>query len=411
MKLEILNHWWKERRVRKEFIPEIKRNLFYELIPYLNKKQIISLVGLRRVGKTTMLYQLIQYLIEKGVDPFHILYFSFDEEKEDLDEILGYYEKEILKKNLAKERVFLFLDEIQKLEKWQDKLKFLYDTHPKMKIIISGSASIDLIFHGKETLAGRIFYFYLDLLSFDEFLKFKNVSIEKIKKRPELWREEIETLVREYLEKPFPEIVNASGIFVKKYLKEGIVDRVIIKDIKELFEIRGFEVLEKLIKLIFLNPGLIMNLEQFSKELGISRQALSNYLYYLETTYLIRSAGNFRGSIRASSRKLRKYYPVHPCFSLAFNCEDKGKFIENLVLFLTKAKYYWREKEKEVDFVLENITPVEVKFKKEIKRQDFKYLEYFMKKFKCKKALMISKNTETKKGKIKIIPLWKFILK
>ena len=363
------------------------------------------------MGKTTLLYQLIQYLIEKSINPIHILYFSFDEEKEDLDEILEYYEKEVLKKDVAKERIFVFLDEIQKLEGWQNKLKALYDAYPKMKIVISGSASINLIFHGKETLAGRIFYFYLDLLSFDEFLKFKNISLEKFRKRPVLWKREIETLITEYLKKPFPEIVDASEIFVKKYLREGIVDRVIIKDVKELFEVREFEVLEKLVKLIFTNPGLMINLEEFSQELGISRQALSNYLYYLEATYLIKPLGNFRGSLRASSRKLKKYYPIHPCFSLAFDYEEKGKLIENLVLFLTKARYYWREKEKEVDFVLEDTTPVEVKFKKEIKKQNFKCLHYFIKKFKSKKALLISKDTEEKKEKIKIIPLWKFIIK
>ena len=411
MKLEILNHWWKEKKVRKEFAPKTKRDLFNEIIPYLNKRQIICLIGLRRVGKTTLLYQLIQYLIEKGTDPLNILYFSFDEEKADLDDILDYYKREILKKDIAKEKIFVFFDEIQKLEGWQNKLKILYDTFPKMKIIISGSASINLIFHGKETLAGRIFHFYLDLLSFKEFLKFRNFSLEEIKKRPTLWREEIEMLIKEYLKKPFPEIVNASEVFVRKYLREGIVDRVVIRDVKELFEIREFEVLEKLIKLIFINPGMIINLEELSQELGVSRQVLSNYLYYLETTFLIKSLSNFRGSIRAGSRKLKKYYPIHPCFSLAYDFDEKGKIIENLVLFLTKAKYYWREKDKEVDFILKNNIPLEVKFKKGIKKQDLKHIEYLMRKFKCKKAFVISEATEVTKGKIKIIPLWKFIVK
>ena len=161
MKLEIFNHWWKSGRVKKEFSPKYKRKLFYEIIKYMDKRQILALVGLRRTGKTTLLYQLIQHLIEQGINPFNILYFSFDEEDVSVEEILDYYEKEILKKDLSNEKVFLFFDEIQKLNNWEDKLKILYDLYPKMKIIVSGSASINLLFKGKETLAGRIFYFYL----------------------------------------------------------------------------------------------------------------------------------------------------------------------------------------------------------------------------------------------------------
>ena len=409
MKLEIFNHWWKSGRVKKEFSPKYKRKLFYEIIKYMDKRQILALVGLRRTGKTTLLYQLIQHLIEQGINPFNILYFSFDEEDVSVEEILDYYEKEILKKDLSNEKVFLFFDEIQKLNNWENKLKILYDLYPKMKIIVSGSASINLLFKGKETLAGRIFYFYLDLLDFEEFIEMRGLSYEKLKKRINLWEKEIKLELKEYFKKPFPEIVRASDDFVSKYIKEGIVERIIIKDIKDLFGIREFDTIEKLIKLIFTNPGLMINLEEVANELGISRQALNNYLYYLEATYLIKSIGNFRGSFRASSRKLKKYYPLHPCFSIAFGYDEKGKIVENLVLFITKAKHYWRQNNKEVDFITKKF-PIEVKYKNKVKETDTKNLIYFMKKYNFNKALIITKNLE-KKGKIIYMPLWKLVVK
>jgi len=121
---------------------------------------------------------------------------------------------------------------------------------------------------------------------------------------------------------------------------------------------------------------------------------------------------NFRGSFKASSRKLKKYYPLHPCFSSA----EMSKMAENLVAFKTKANYYWREKEKEVDFVLKDkeILPVEVKYKKDIREKELKSILKFMEKFKSKRAIIITEDYEsekTVKGKIiKYTPLWRWLL-
>ncbi|MBI4167684.1 MAG: ATP-binding protein [Candidatus Aenigmarchaeota archaeon] len=267
----------------------------------------------------------------------------------------------------------------------------------------------------KESLAGRIFYFDLDLLSFEEFLELRKKDVKKITGNPNLWKRELRIEMNDYLLKPFPEIVNFPDEMAKKYLKESIVEKVILKDLSGLFEVREIEAIEKIIAVIGSEPGLIMNLEDMSKDFGIGRQALSNYLYYLQCCFLIRQLKNFRGSFKAASRKLKKYYLLHPCFSLAYGSET-GKIMENLVAFKTKSDYYWREGGKEVDFIVRNggIMPVEVKYKKQVKRKDMKNLASFMDLFKTKEALMITDDTEGKEranGKtIKLVPLWKFLL-
>ena len=138
------NTWWETGSVND--IPDYKRPLFYELLKYLDERQIIVIYGLRRTGKTTIMYQLIDYLLKDNIKKGNILYFSFDYSNIELRDIIEDYEKYILKKPIKMEnsKVYIFLDEIQKLNDWENKIKIYYDTYKNIKFIISGSASINI---------------------------------------------------------------------------------------------------------------------------------------------------------------------------------------------------------------------------------------------------------------------------
>lgn len=416
-KLSEMNHWWKTSKVSQEFVLPYKRRLFKEILKYLNLRQIIGLVGLRRVGKTTLFYQLIDYLI-KEINPKNIIYFSFDETKAELRDLFKIYEEDIIKKKIGDEKIFIFLDEIQKLKDWQNQIKIYYDLYPKsIKFFVSGSASLNILLKAKESLAGRIFYFYLDLLSFEEFLELKGKNVKEIKKNLELWKRELRIELNNYLLKPFPEILNVSDEIAKRYIKEAVIEKAILRDLTDLFELREIDAIEKIINIIASNPGLMINLDDTAKDFGISRQVLSNYLYYLQCCFLVNSLKNFRGSLRAASRKLKKYYLLHPCFALSLATPESGKRAENLVAFKTKAEYYWREREKEVDFILKNkeLLPIEVKYKTHIRMKEIKNLQKFMEEFKTKRALVITEDyaaeEHVKRKKIEFVPLWKWLLK
>lgn len=418
--LEILleaNEWWKTGMIKRHDSLKYKRKLFFEIQKYINLRQIIAFVGLRRVGKTTLLYQLIELLLDKKVKPEHILYFSFDESVEDLREIITIYQENILKKQLSDDKIYIFLDEIQKLKDWQNKLKIYYDRYPNVKFFISGSASINLLLDAKESLAGRIFYFSLDVLSFEEFLEFKGKDVKKIRSNINLWKSELKTELNNFLLRPFPEIVNFEEELAKKYIKEGIIEKAIFRDLSYLFGIKDIELIEKLIYIIASTPGLIINLDDFSKDFGRSRQLISNYLYYLETCFLVKSLKNFKGSFKASSRKLKKYYLIHPAISLALSSPEKGKIIETLIRSSLHANYFWRELGNEVDFVLKSdkkIIPFESKYSKEVRLKDVKGLIKFMEQFKINEGIVITPDFESKQSvgnkSIKFIPLWKWIL-
>ena len=151
---------------------------------------------------------------------------------------------------------------------------------------------------------------------------------------------------------------------------------------------------------------MILNYDQLSSDLKRSKKHLIKHVNYLEQAFLIRIVKNYRTSALSSSRKLKKIYPYHPCFS--YNKEE-SKIMENAFASILNAKYYWRDKEKEVDFICES-TPVEVKYRENISSDDSLYVKYFMKKFAQKNGVIITKNNEDNSHDIKLIPYWKAAL-
>jgi len=170
MDLSDFNPWWKTGRVPAYAVGR-KRKVFHETLPYLETRQVLLITGLRRVGKTIMMHQPIECLLDQGVDRYHVLYFSFDEVRQEPDAVLREFAIEILRKDLRDDHLFLFFDEIQKLKDWESKIKVLYDLHPRMKIILSGSAQITMWRGSRESLAGRFFDVRVEPLGFEEYLE------------------------------------------------------------------------------------------------------------------------------------------------------------------------------------------------------------------------------------------------
>ena len=404
------NRWWKN-----SFRVEYKeREVYKEILKYFKLPQIIAFTGLRRVGKTTLMYKIVQDHISKGFNPQNILYFSFDEFRDtDIREILNEYEK-IVEKNIQKENYLILLDEIQKLVNWEEKLKRIYDLHSKnIKIIITGSESLFIKKKSKETLAGRIFEFKIETLSFKEFLRFKGEKFQNIK----LYEKEIQRLYEEYnISQGFPELVDIKDKeIIKKYIKESIIEKVIYRDIANLFNIKDISILESLLNIFMENPGQIIELSELGKELQISRQTLSNYIRYLEESYLIRKLYNYSKNQRKVERKLKKYYPTIISPNLIFK-EDKyskSKSFEAILVNQLKAEYFYRDPYKnEVDVILDDdkLIPIEIKYGK----IETKSLLSFMKKFNVKEGVILSydqeKRVKHENKIIKVIPAFKFLL-
>lgn len=409
--IKFLNHWWREGKVKESLAKKYKRECFNELLDLLEKRQIIVICGLRRVGKSTLMYQLIQHLIEKGNNPLNIIYFSFDKRIGEIEDILHAYSK-ITEKDYEKEKVFVFLDEIYKLKEWHSKLKFLYDALPNVKFIVSGSASLKIEKEARKDLTGRAFYIEMKPLSFAEFFELKfETKLENIK----LWEEKLKINFPAFLKKAFPEIINFEQERAAEYIKDLIFDKILFSDFPLAFDNVNINLLQTLTEIFYSEPGMYLNIDSLSKDLKKSKNDIIFHIKLLELGYIIRIVKNYRGSAISASRKLRRVYPYHPSLIQGISKEiDEPKLVECFVRSHLDAEFYWRDGKREVDFVYNNI-PVEVKYKENIQKQDLKGLIEFMKKFNIKKSYLISKNKfdelHVNNKIIRVLPAWYFALK
>ncbi len=399
------NPWWKG-----EFKLEFKdRRIYEEIKKYLHLRHIISLTGLRRTGKTTIMKKIIEDNASK-YSKENIVYFSFDEFKEEkLINILEVYES-FMKKDLLKEKFLFLFDELQKVNDWNDQLKTIYDLYPNIKFIISGSESLFIRKKTRESLAGRIFEFKVNPLTFDEFLSFRKKKFDNLN----LYKKELLNELDKYLIcNGFPEIINENEEICEKYINENIIEKILFKDIPQLVPIDNVPVLEQILRIILNEPGQIMNFEELSKELGISRQTVSIYTDYLEKSFLIKKLYNFSRNARKTQRKYKKYYPSLISRDLLNNNERFGKVFETFLINETTGEFFWRDVYKnEVDLILTKPEIIAIKIKSgEVKEKNLDSLNKFIKKYKPKKAIVLSYDVEKKIKDIEVMPFYKYLLK
>ena len=169
--LRSFNPWWSNGAVNPALVRDYKRFAYYEAMKRLSDSEIrrsVVLTGTRRVGKTTIEYQMIDALLRDGVSPQQILFVSLDHpilKLAGLDEVLDCYHENIY----ANRDVYYFFDEVQYAADWAGWLKTIYDMYPETKVVATGSASPALVKGSKESGAGRWSIIQVPTLSFYEY--------------------------------------------------------------------------------------------------------------------------------------------------------------------------------------------------------------------------------------------------
>ncbi|MBI4653193.1 ATP-binding protein [Candidatus Kuenenbacteria bacterium] len=400
---------------------QYKRKLFNEFIKYLDEEQILSIIGLRRTGKTTLIKQVMQYLMDKNnVKPRDILFISFDEalvtSKLSLDNYLNTYLEKISETDTLK---FIFLDEIQYIDKWQHILKRYYDTRGKIKFIISGSSSLFIKKKITESLAGRIYEFKLNHLNFEEFLeiskvenkiikeykKFAIANLDKITRKQNEYQlflaqygTKFEKLFEDYLlYYQFPEtIFKTDKQKIYKYITDAIYKKTIEYDIPRLFDVDKIDELKFIFQIFINEMGNIIEYTNISKEAGVELNTLKKYIYYFNESLLFNVIYNYSKSFRKSKRLQKKGYVASTNFFTTFHpeyFEQKiisnqyiGKLAENYVYNILKDKFqyisFYRKGNNEIDFVCGNeylnkqkIKLIEVKYTDNLSKEKFLFLK------------------------------------
>lgn len=415
------NPWWTNGVVPPDLLKPFRRNLFQDLIRFLADRQVLVIRGLRRTGKTTLLFQLVGHLIDQGVAPRHLIYYSFDELTWKLDSLVSYVEETVLQGPLREVgRVYFLLDEVQRLDEWALQVKQFYDLYPNVKFVVSGSASLGIERAAQESLAGRSYYFDLGPLSFREYLALAHEIEPDGDVR--LWQRELAPLVIRYLARGLPEIVaEEDEERIRRYIWEGVTERVLYRDLPAQYDVRDPELLKDLLLRTLDRPGWYVNFDSVSRELRRDRRTLARYLGYLEYAYLVRTVANYRGSLAASSRKLKRAYPIHPCLAIAVY----GQTLERLPLLVEagvrshfEAQHYWRADHQEVDFVVPRdgkTIAVEVKFVRQpLTPRDLRGLRTFLRRFPQSQGLVVTRDQwedwQLEEGAVRLRPFWAVLL-
>lgn len=436
-------HWKNDLSFFEE--KEHKRKLFFELTSYLKERQIVSVYGIRRTGKTILLKQLIRYLVEEEkVDIKDILFLSFDEallaSKLTLKNYLDAYIQDIAE---SSRRKYIFIDEIQYVKKWQHILKRYYDSNLNIKFVISGSSSLFLKKKTTESLAGRIYEFKLNYLSFEEFLEISEVSnviLEKYRKYSvktgfvfekknfkkinknyhsllAQYGKDFQKLFEDYiLYRQFPEMAKQiDKEKIKKYLSNSIYRKTIEYDIPRIFGVDKIDELRFIYQMLINENGNILEYQTIAGEAGVEENTLKKYLYYFQESFLLDIIYNYSKSFRKSKRLQKKGYIVSANFyaadyserfedSMLFN-QYFGMLAENYIFHLLKNNFsyisFFKKEGKEIDFVAGNnvlnknsLTLFEVKYINQIKKEDFSFLDKISKKtFKKSPCFIFTKNT------------------
>lgn len=432
------NPWWTEGEVPARLKLKYRRPLLEKLLSYLPLDRIIVVKGPRRVGKTTLMYQFIDSLIQKGVAPENILYLSFDDIqlRKDLDTIIKNYEKIFKRMILEGGEVYFFLDEVTFLDDWQFQVKKYFDKKYPIKFILSGSSSL-FIRKGAESLAGRTVEEILLPFSFFEFSEYK-MDDDKLKRVLEELRKEfsyssfpdvamlapyqpkLAILFDEYLRKGgFPHILEVEEESIwQRLLREDVLEKVIYRDLVELYDIKKPYVLERLFLYLVGNTCGLLKISNVANSLDLSREYTEKYIEYLRSTYLVLKWRKYAFSVEKQVRALEKVGLVDSGFLSAFKVFDESKAVETMVgrHLESKAPCYWRNKH-EVDFIVMrgNVpVPIEVKYRDKIEKRSLKGILEFMSKFDVESGIVL---TRDRQGKEKIddkslifIPSWLFLL-
>jgi len=420
------NPWWKDQRVT---LPAFERDLLQEIHQYLPYKQILAIIGLRRVGKTIMMKQLIHKIQEPQQNICYISFDDIDFQDYRIAEDLINYFLEYSEKN---KRRYLFLDEIQKLPHWADLIKTYYDNEENLKIIVSGSASLE-VKKGKETLAGRILSFHLPVVSFREYVRYfkkdHTVSTDNIFREYDLKfaekKETYQALWNEYLIKgAFPELFDTTLTekeYIKKYIKESVIEKS-IADIARITN-EDEKLIYELFRLLANSNARLFEIINLANILKINRNRLSHCISLLEKSFLITIAYNYTASVAKQVRSNKKQYAAHSSLVIAIldypfevlTTELAGHLVEGVIATTIKNAVFWRTPQKnEVDIITKEGIPIEVKYQSQITNNDIRSLLKFCKKFQRTEGVILTKNLLEKHNveavEIQYIPAWFYSL-
>ncbi len=406
----------------------IKRTIKKIIIKSLSLKEVTIITGARQVGKTTVLKEVISELKRKGEQVF---YLNLDIEEDATHLQSQQYLLNKIKLEVGEKKAFIFIDEIQQKENAGKFLKGILDMGLPYKFIVTGSGSLELKEKISESLAGRKHLIEMNPVSFLEFVDYK--TNYKYSKRLNLFFEtepdKTKLFLNEYLlYGGYPAVITANTDQRKKEIMNEIFVSYITRDISFLLGLRQPDKFIRLIQLLAVQTGGLINFSQLSQDTGIRMETLKTYLWYAEQTYIINTIKPYFTNLKKEITKSPVIYfndlgMLNFSRNNIFGSTDVGMLFQNFIFLVLREKYskglakinYWRTKDKaEVDFVLhteEGVIPVEVKHKSLKKATITRSLRNFISKYSPATGMIVNNELDETviigKTPVKFIPFWR----
>jgi len=442
--LSLYNPWWSNKNWK---INGISREIFDRFFISIKEKPYITVLkGTRQCGKTFLLKQCVSTLLKREVDPQNIFYFLLDDLElsryieENPNEFVNYLRNEAR----VKGKLYIFLDEFQKVSNITNVIKLFYEFSSDLKFILTGSSSLQIADQISESLLGRTETFILTPFSFKEFLssaltdapfsfpydesteritKFllnaKN-NFENLKKFYSNHHFIFDSIINNYLPcylltGGYPQAVlsnSSTDAFLRlKEIKQTFVE----KDIVNLLRIEKLKEFDKLLRVLSLQTGILLNYHDLQTAVGINYQTLMIFFNILEATYLWSTLPVYTSNKITSIKKRPKSFfsdvGLRNFLASTFDQtqleKEKGAVAENYVFcqltnynlrFLNGMGqlYFWRSPDgNEVDFLLEYgkiQIPIEVKYQQSQQIKITRGLQTFLKRQNYKYAIVFTHN-------------------
>ncbi len=420
---------WEHSIPRKHYMSLLKT--------YLDLRHVLILTGIRRAGKSTLMHQLMQYLLqEKNIPPYNVLYLFLEDVSilpymqngiQFLDELFSFY----LETYNPKGMLYVFLDEIQSVPDFNRWVATRYEKHPRVKFILSGSRYSLVQSDTASLLTGRNILLQIEPFSFAEYLAVHKVSCREGEDASSVWRLNVanQSVFLHYLsaymkEGGFPEIVLANNDVQKRVLASNYFRDCITRDIllpnhvrnEHLIELLAFHLLQEFTK--------THTYSSLGKPYKLSAETVKNYLMYFEKAFLFYQNQSFSYKTKETQdiQKPKKIYAADNGLrnlNIPYIRPDLGQCAENICSLEFRRQmlqqYYWKRKH-EVDFVVfrPSISLYNVSYTDVIHPREIDSLVEAMEHFSLEESTLLTKSlhgTETVQGKrIHCIPVWAWLL-
>lgn len=359
--------------MKKELLKQIIRDFHLAPLPALHRRtlevpldsgKIVTLIGVRRCGKTSYLFSRVAELLARGITKTRILYVNFEDERldlktEELDLLLQAYRELYPDTSLAE--CYFFFDEIQNIPEWDVFIRRVYDTVTK-HIFITGSNARFLSSEIATSLRGRTVSYEVFPLSFREYLTFKEVPVDLYSSA---LRAHINHHLTDYLKHGgFPEVIDFDDVLRNRVLQEYF-NVMIYRDLLERYQIRNIPALKFFLKRLMASATRQVSVNNIYNELKssgfkIGKTQLYDHLDACQSVYLALVLRKYTTSLVERELGEKKVYAIDNgllnALSFKFS-DDTGKVMEQAVFLELRRRerevYFYKDKV-ECDFVIKS---------------------------------------------------------